>query len=271
MGRPQTSQPPLPIEFIQQCFDVRDRQLIWRERPHEHFPHRLDDASRFNNQRAGGPAGFAGPDGKPMVRIQYGGKTRRVALLRVAWIVATGELPHGVVRPRDGDEWNASEGNLIVVKCGGNSFAIGKSSLKHRAEIDSALIKTLAGHLGSTLPQLSRLTGSSASCCCTRLGKLADMGLTCGPKCDARVRWDLTPAGQALAAAALPPIDDRDRQVLAALSVTGMGVTKLARRARLSADRGADRGGKARQARRRLWPDPSGARFERHRTYPREL
>jgi hypothetical protein len=231
MGRQKQTESPVPIEFIRECFDIHDRQLIWKERPRDHFPCRPDDASRFNGLRAGGPAGMAGPDRKPMVRFQYQGATRRIALLRVAWIVATGELPHGVVRPRDGDEWNASEENLIVVKRGGNPFAVGKSSLKRRAEVDSTLLKTLAQHPGQTLPQLSRLTGSSASCCCTRLGKLSDLGLTCGPKCDARARWDLTPAGQALAATAQPVIlDDRDRQVLAALALTGMGVMKLSRR-----------------------------------------
>ena len=231
MGRPQLSQPPVPVAFIQEAFDVRDGVLIWRERPGSHFPHRVDDCQRFNNQRAGEPAGFAGPDGKPMVRLQYEGRTRRIALLRVAWIVATGQLPTGAVRARDGNEWNASAENLIEVKRGVNPFAIGKSSLKRRSEVDSALIKTLAGHPGSTLPQLSRLTGSSASCCCTRLGKLADAGFCTGQKCDARARWDLTDRGRALAATTQPVIlDDLDRRILAVLALASMGVGRLSRR-----------------------------------------
>ena len=231
MGRPQLSQPPLPVEYVRECFDVRDGVLIWRERPGSHFPHRVDDASRFNNQRAGEPAGFAGPDGKPMVRLQYQGVTRRIALLRVAWIAATGELPTGAVRARDGNEWNASAENLILTKRSANPFAIGTASLKRRGEVDSKLIKTLAEHPGSTLPQLSRLVGSSAPCVCTRLGKLSDMGLTCGPKCDARARWDLTERGRELAAAANPVvIDDLDRQVLAVLAQVAMGPVRLARR-----------------------------------------
>jgi hypothetical protein len=81
------------------------------------------------------------------------------------------------------------------------------------------------------VPTLSRLAGVGATCACVRLSKLADRGLCVGPKCDARARWDLTPAGKALAAVANPVVlDDRDRQVLAALAVTAMGVSKLARR-----------------------------------------
>ena len=34
-------------------------------------------------------------------------------------VAVTGELPHGgVVRPRDGNEWNASAENLILTKAG---------------------------------------------------------------------------------------------------------------------------------------------------------
>ena len=40
------------------------------------------------------------------------------------------------------------------------------------------------------------------------------MGLTCGPKCDARARWDLTPAGSELAASAIPPLHNLDRDIL---------------------------------------------------------
>ena len=106
MGRPQLIQPPVPVEYVRDALQVRlDGQLIWRERPRGHFPCRTDDASRFNNQRAGEPAGFRGPNGKPVVRFMYGGKTRRVALLKAAWIVATGELPRGPILPRDADQW----------------------------------------------------------------------------------------------------------------------------------------------------------------------
>ena len=197
MGRQRQTRPPVDVEFIQQAFATRqDGTLIWRERPASHFPARTDDTARFNNQRAGEPAGFAGPGGKPLVRFRYGGKTRRLALLKVAWIVATGQAPNGAVRPRDGDEWNARRENLILTKRGPRPFDWGKggeaSSLERRARATTTLINALADNPGSTVPQISRLIGLSPPCVCTRLGKLADMGLTCGPKCDARARWDLT-------------------------------------------------------------------------------
>jgi hypothetical protein len=56
------------------------------------------------------------------------------------------------------------------------------------------------------------------------------MGLTCGPKCDARARWDLTPAGQALAAAAKPVvIDGTDRDVLTVIARSPAGIVAIAR------------------------------------------
>jgi hypothetical protein len=67
-----------------------------------------------------------------------------------------------------------------------------------------------------TLPQLSRLTGSSESCVCTRLGKLAENGFACSPKCNARVRWELSQAGREIAA--VPLLDDRDRDILLAIA-----------------------------------------------------
>lgn len=235
MGRPQRSQPPLPIEYVRDALQVsQDGQLIWKERPRDHFPCRPDDASRFNNQRAGSPAGFAGADGRQMVRLQFEGKTRRVALLRVAWALAIGGWPRGVVRARDGDDNNCRFDNLILTKAGPRPFDWGKggeaSSLERRAKTTTTLIRTLADHPGSTVPQLSRLVGSNAPCVCTRLGKLADAGFCVGPKCDARARWDLTERGRELAATGRPALDDCDRQVLAALAQASMGPMRLSRR-----------------------------------------
>ena len=66
---------------------------------------------------------------------------------------------------------------------------------------------------------------------CVRLSKLADMGLTCGPKCDARARWDLTPAGRELALSANPVVllDDLDRHHLAAIALAPKRQLQLVR------------------------------------------
>jgi hypothetical protein len=73
------------------------------------------------------------------------------------------------------------------------------------------------------------LTGTSESCVCVRLGKLADAGLTCGPKCDARARWDLTPAGRAAAASGIPVLDQRDHDLLMIVARFPAGLMSLAR------------------------------------------
>jgi hypothetical protein len=195
MGR-GVSKGPVPAEFYQQAFTVRqDGRMIWRERPRDHFPHRTDDTARFNNQRAREPAGQRGPNGRLMVSFKFDGHLKRIAASRVAWLLATGSWPAGVVRARNGDDDDLRAENLILVKAGPRPFDVGKggeaSSLVHRAKITATLIGTLAEHPGSTVPQLSQFVGLSAPCVCTRLGKLSDAGLTCGPKCYARAHWDL--------------------------------------------------------------------------------
>ena len=146
MGRSFQTQPPLPIEYVRDALQVRpDGCLVWRERPREHFPHRLDDASRFNNQRAGGPAGFVGPGGVMLVRFQFEGRTRRIAATRIAWALHYGQWPSGQVKTKNGADDFRRE-NLQLIQRGVNPAAIGRSSLARRSEVDSTLIKTLAGH-----------------------------------------------------------------------------------------------------------------------------
>jgi Winged helix-turn-helix DNA-binding len=211
MGRKRETQPPVDAAFIRECFDIRDDGAIIR---------------RSNGE----PATFTGPKAVVLVRVRHNGRTRRVVALRVAWCLSTGQWPKGVVRSRDGDDHNFRSGNLIVVRRGKNPFAIGTSSLKRRAEVDRRMLEALAENPGLTLPQLSKLTGSSESCCCTRLGKLSDMGLTCGPKCDARARWDLTAQGRAIAAAPIAVIlDDVDKNILMACARAAHGMMALVR------------------------------------------
>lgn len=207
MGRTREPIPPLDIVHIQRAFALRqDGCLIRRECHVAALAHE--------------PATFA-LNGKLMVRVYVDGKIRRMAASRIAWALATGNWPKGVVRHRNGDEGDCRQENLLLTRHGRDPFGAisnkhskgGKaSSLERRAKTTTTLIKTLSEHPGSTVPQLSRLVGSSAPCVCTRLSKLADMGLTCGPKCDARARWDLTPQGRALAASAIPPLDNLDRE-----------------------------------------------------------
>jgi len=143
--------------------------------------------------------------------------------------LSTGEWPKGIVRARDGDDSNFRSENLIVLQRGHSPFSTGTASLVRRATADRVMLQALAEHPGRTLPQLSRLTGSFESCVCTRLSKLAERGLTCGPRCNARARWLLTPAGRQLAAAAVPVLDDLDRRILTACSRSPARLITLAR------------------------------------------
>ena len=234
MGRPSITQPPVPASFIVEAFEVRDGVLIYRERPQRHFPHRVDDHARFNAKHAGKPAGFAGPRGVPIVRFVYDGKTRRIALLKVGWIVSTGAYPRGVVLPRDGDPWNVARDNLQVVPHGlhkpwttGGGQA---SSLERKAEVDASLLAAMAEHEGAGLMQLAKLVGIGEGRISTKLGRLASRGLAESPQCVPGRSWALTEAGREIVQGEKPLIDDLDRDILRALARTPMGPVKLARR-----------------------------------------
>ena len=229
MGRSRQAEPPVPASFYREAFEIHGRSLVGAIRPKAHFRCRPDDWSRWNAQHAGQPVGFLGPAGVMLVRFQYLGKTRRATTLRVAWIVHSGELPRGIVKARDDDQANLAYDNLLVVKRGHNPFSAGTSSLKRRSKTGAALLATLAANPGATVPMLSKLIGSSVSCCCTKLGKLADSGFCARPRCDARARWDLTAQGRELATSGQPVVDHRDRDILRALARAPAGVVGVAR------------------------------------------
>jgi DNA-binding IclR family transcriptional regulator len=200
MGRKREPLEPLDVHLIQQAFAVTEGGQIVRS-------------------STGEIATFIGPGKKLLVRVYIDGKIRRVLATRIAWALASGEWPDGVVRCRNGVDDDLRAENLLVTKRGPRPFTMSiggrASALVHRSEADRAMLAALAEHEGSlTVPQLSESVGQSAPCCCHRLAKLEKRGLVCGPHCDARRRWNLTPAGQALAAAALPVLDDTDRDIL---------------------------------------------------------
>ena len=216
MGRRRASAEPIDPELIRQTFSVRQDGALVR---------RSCRIGAFEGE----VATFRGPKGQWMVRLNHYGRTRRLIAGKVAWSIATGAWPRGIVRHRDGDETNFRAENLIVVKRGQNPFSVGTSSLDRRAAVDTKLVKVLAENPDATIPMLSRLTGSSKSCCCHRLGKLSERGLACGPKCDARRRWELTQSGRDLAAGDLPALDERDRSILGAIVSMPMKVVEIAR------------------------------------------
>jgi hypothetical protein len=216
MGRKRETEPPVPVEVIRECFAVGDDGAIIR-------------------RSTGEVATFSGPGARLLVRVYHQGSTRRFAAGRVAWAIAVGEWPNGVVRCRNGVDDDLRESNLILAKAGPRPFdqARGgkRSSLPERQASDAALIRTLADHPGLTVPMISRLVGSSGPCTCVRLSRLADAGFCIGPKCDARARWELSQKGRQLAQASNPVfLDDLDRTILSALALTPLRQLALSRR-----------------------------------------
>jgi hypothetical protein len=222
MGRGPLTEPLVPVEVIRQRFGIRqDGALVHRESK--------------RGDLVGEPAGFA-VSGHPVVRLQHNGKTRRVGLLRAAWIVIHGAYPLGAVQPRDGDGWNCAPGNLEVVgsgPCRADRSRGGRaSSLEHRAEIDRMLLQALTEHEAPSIALLARAIQASETVVSAKLGRLAAGGLAISPMCVPGRSWALTGEGLAAAIGEASVIDQTDRDILGVLirSPTPMRQVGLARR-----------------------------------------
>ena len=214
-GAQATNKPLVPATTIREAFHVRqDGQIVRRS--------------------TGEPATFKGPSAQLLVRVYHQGSIRRFAAGRIAWAIAVGEWPKGVVKARNGVDDDLRPENLIVVKAGARPFDQGKggmaSSLERRSQTSTALLRALAENPDATVPQLSQLVGRSESCCCVRLAKLEAQGLTCSPKCQAHIRWQLSQTGKALAMNGQPLIDDTGRDILTIMARAPVRQLELARR-----------------------------------------
>jgi hypothetical protein len=218
MGRKRETQPPIPATTIREHFALRpDGQIVRRD-------HRLTALAHE-------PAGYRGADGKLMVGVAYQGRIRRIALLRIAHVLAFGEWPNGQVQPVDGDEWNGAPSNLRVIRRGQNPAAMGASSLVRRAERGHALIMALAAHPDASVAHLGEIVGLSESGACARLGKLAKAGVCISPQCIPGRSWMLSQKGRQFAKASNPVfLDDLDHAILSALAVTPLRQLALSRR-----------------------------------------
>jgi hypothetical protein len=215
MGR-GVAEPLVPVAVIRQKFGLRqDGMLIHRESK--------------RSDLIGEPAGFA-VNGHPVVRVEYSGRTRRVGLMRAAWIVVHNAYPLGAVRPRDGDRWNCAPGNLEVVgsgPCRADRSRGGRaSSLEHRAALDQILLRALAEHEAPSIAHLANVIEASEAVTSTKLGKLAARGLAESPRCCPGRSWALTGAGRALVVSERPLIDDLDHDILGALAAASMGAMR---------------------------------------------
>ena len=194
MGRGVASLQP-PVTYWPECFHIRqDGALCWRERPASHFPERTEDCARFNAIYALKPAGFPGPNGEPMVRVKWSGRTRRMTAARAAFIVAHGRFPKGAVSlNRPGDYRPAS---LIEQPYRGNRNGGVETSLPKRAEADARLLTALASHVSPSLSQLAGMVRLSKGNTSSRLKRFAERGWACGPECCPARHWHLTALGR---------------------------------------------------------------------------
>ena len=136
-----------------------------------------------------------------MGRVTVNGKIRRIAASRIAWALATGDWPKGVVRHRNGDEGDCRQENLLLTRHGRDPFGAisnkhskgGKASVAPSGARDDDVDQDAHRSSGRDRAETSQACRVERVVRLHSLEKLADMGLTCGPKCDARARWDLTP------------------------------------------------------------------------------
>src|SRR5579871_5595915 len=131
MGR-KHAQPPVPVEFMREAFEVRDGVIVRL---------RTNEPTLFER----------GPSDHLLVRVMIDGRIRRIAAPRLAWALATGEWAHGPVRLRDEHAGYGAE-NLVLLRRGQNPFAVGRASLIRRAERDVALLKAVAENPDATVP-----------------------------------------------------------------------------------------------------------------------
>jgi hypothetical protein len=129
MGRGRITAEPLSAEFIQASFRVRQD-------------------GRITRSSTGEVATFRGPHDQLLVRVYIGGKIRRrrITAGRIAWALATGSWPKGVVRCRNGIDDDLRAENLILTRRGPRPFdqaSGGKVSLIERQARATTLLRTL--------------------------------------------------------------------------------------------------------------------------------
>jgi Mn-dependent DtxR family transcriptional regulator len=236
MGRGRQTQPQIPASFIAECFTVGSNsgELLWRERPREHFGARPDDVTRFAAIRIGQPAGFK-INGRHFVRVQFQGRTRRIAALRVAWCLSRNEWPSGQIKTRNNNDCDLRPENLQLIRRGHNPAAVGRSSLERRRAVDAKLIEALAVCSArdgpTTVAEIGRLAGLCESGASQRLSRLEMAGLAQGPHCVPGRSWMLTEEGRKHAEAGpRGPLDDVDQRVLQIIARSPLRQLELARR-----------------------------------------
>lgn len=187
---------PPPTGFLRQCVRIDQRGvLVWRSRPKTHFSQRLDDCARWRAMYAGKPAGSRRPDQRLVVSVRWRGRLFTLAADRVAYLLASGEWPHGRVTFADGDAGNLRASNLVDqprrAKSPGRRG--GKAA---EAERDRVTLATLAEEPSLTVSALAARMALGRSNVSRRLRRLMGKGLTEAVCVPGRAHWLVTAEGR---------------------------------------------------------------------------
>src|ERR1700722_447774 len=228
MGRGPLTEPQIDAGHIRATFmgAHNSGELLRRDRPGQ-------DRGGYNSKFAGDPATYRDPGGVLRPRLTFQGKRRSMTAARIAWIISAGAYPKGQVQTRDGGDDFRPENLTVLPHCRHRPWEKGggqASSLRRKAEVDRSLLSAMAGRPNATLSELAKRVGVSEGRVSVKLNRLASRGLAQSPMCVPGRSWMLTDQGRAVAIAERPLIDDLDRDILAALALTAMGVMKLSRR-----------------------------------------
>lgn len=101
----------LTIQDVRDCFEAVGPDLIWKVRPHHHFP-KESSMRFFNNKWPGKVAGTSGSKGKVTVSFlsEY-----KFSMADLAWIIHYNQYPDRTVYPLNGNKQDFSKENLAQV------------------------------------------------------------------------------------------------------------------------------------------------------------
>lgn len=105
------SEGKVSVEFLRECFDYRDGELFWKERPAHHFKRQADHIT-FIKRSAGKPAGRSEPKGYMCVKLRLNGWPVCISVHRIVWAMHYGKWPEQTIDHIDRNKKNNRIENL---------------------------------------------------------------------------------------------------------------------------------------------------------------